>query len=200
MAYTSKLIEGAVEEIAKLPGIGKKSALRVVMHLLKQEKSATEQLTFALKELREKIMYCKHCHTISDESECTICRDNSRDERLLCIVEQTQDLIAIEATSQFRGYYHVLGGVIDPLQDVGPDALNFSNLVERVDVMGITEIIMALNPTMQGDTTAHYIVHLLEDRNIKVSAISRGVSVGSELEYVDEVTLGRSILSRTPLY
>jgi recombination protein RecR len=200
MAYSSKLIEQAISEVAKLPGIGKKSALRIVLHLLRQEPSETSLLARGLEDLRENIKYCTVCYNISDNEVCSICSSHKRDESLICVVEDIRDVMAIENTEQYFGRYHVLGGIISPIDGIGPDELNFEALERRIDGDNeIKEIIVALPSTMEGDTTAFYLTKKLQKFNIKITAIARGVPVGSELEYTDEVTLGRSILNRTEL-
>lgn len=197
MAYSSKLIEQAVAEVAKLPGIGKKSALRVVLHLLKQEVSETSLLSDALQRLRTEIRYCKECYNISDQEVCEICNSHKRDDSVLCVVEDIRDVMAIENTDQFFGKYHVLGGIISPMDGVGPDDLNIDPLIERIQLKGtVEEVILALPATVEGDTTAFYLTKKLHLLNVKVSGIARGVPVGSELEYTDEITLGRSIMNR----
>lgn len=199
MEFPSKLIEDAVNEIAKLPGIGKKTALRLVLHLVKENKQKTASLTDALNKMRENIRFCKTCHNISDEEECSICRSHRRDKSLLCVVEESKDVMAIENTSQFTGVYHVLGGIISPMNGIGPSDLKIDSLIERVTQAhgSVSEIILALSPTMEGDTTAFYINRRLKEYPVKVTTIARGVSVGGDLEYTDEITLGRSILGRT---
>jgi recombination protein RecR len=197
--FPSKLIEDAVNEVAKLPGIGKKTALRLVLHLVKESENRTISLTDALSKLRANILFCKTCNNISDEEECNICRSHRRDKSLLCVVEDTQDVMAIENTSQFMGIYHVLGGVISPMNGVGPSDLKIDSLISRLsnDKSEVKEIILALSPTMEGDTTSFYINRKLSIFPIKVTSIARGVPVGGDLEYADEITLGRSILGRT---
>jgi recombination protein RecR len=197
--FPSKLIEDAVNEVAKLPGIGKKTALRLVLHLVKESENRTISLTDALSKLRANILFCKTCNNISDEEECNICRSHRRDKSLLCVVEDTQDVMAIENTSQFMGIYHVLGGVISPMNGVGPSDLKIDSLISRLsnNKNEVKEIILALSPTMEGDTTSFYINRKLSVFPIKVTSIARGVPVGGDLEYADEITLGRSILGRT---
>jgi len=197
--FPSKLIEDAVNEIAKLPGIGKKTALRLVLHLVKENKQKTASLTEALSKMRENIRFCKTCHNISDEEECSICKSHRRDKSLLCVVEESKDVMAIENTSQFTGVYHVLGGIISPMNGVGPSDLKIDSLIERINQAhgSVTEIILALSPTMEGDTTAFYINRRLKEYPVKVTTIARGISVGGDLEYTDEITLGRSISGRT---
>lgn len=197
MEFPSKLVEEAVNEISKLPGIGKKTALRLALYLLKQDKEETDSLAEALKNLRERTTYCKICHIISDTEECT-CETINRDRTLICVVEDTPDVIAIQNTAQFRGYFHVLGGVISPLEGIGPDDLYIESLLKRVKnpESQIKEVILALSPTMEGDTTTFYIAKKLRNANVKISTLARGLPVGGELEYTDEVTLGRSITKR----
>ena len=198
MNFPPKLVENAIEEISRLPGIGKKTALRLVLHLLKQPESSTDNLTAALNDLREGIRYCGTCHIISDTTECT-CRTIKRDLTTMCVVEDTPDVLAIENTAQYRGLYHVLGGVISPIEGVGPGDVNIESLINRVkdSEPKIEEVILALNPTMEGDTTAFYITKKLKEYGVKITTIARGIPIGGELEYADEVTLGRSIMTRT---
>jgi len=198
MEYPSKLIERAVTEISKLPGIGKKTALRLVLFLLKSDEKETFDLSDALVELRKKIQYCKQCHNISDEKICRICDSHRRNQSIICVVEDTQNVLAIENTSQYHGVYHVLGGIISPIDGIGPDKLNVNSLIQRIrDSNGkIKEVILALSPTMEGDTTSFYLSKKLAEFNIKISTIAKGVPIGGELEYADEITLGRSIVTR----
>ena len=198
MEFPSKLIEDAVTEVAKLPGIGKKTALRLVLHLIKEHESKTILLTDSLKKLREQIKTCHICHTISDEDVCNICRSHRRDKTLLCVVEDTRDVMAIENTAQYNGVYHVLGGVISPINGVGPGNLRIDSLIGRVadPANEIREIILAISPTMEGDTTAFYINKKLSAYSVRITSIARGIPVGGDLEYADEITLGRSITSR----
>jgi recombination protein RecR len=198
MEYPSRLIEDAVNEISKLPGIGQKTALRLVLHLLKQEKSTTKNLAKALKKMRDGIRYCVVCHNISDNDTCAICTSHRRDSTIVCVVEDSRDVLAIENTGQYRGIYHVLGGVISPIEGIGPDKLKIESLIARVTnaTSEIKEIIFALSPTMEGDTTTFYITKKIENQDIKITAIARGIPIGGELEYADEITLGRSIISR----
>ncbi len=198
MNFSSKLLENAVNEVSQLPGIGKRTALRLVLHLLKQPKERTTYLTTALDNLRADIKLCTNCHNISDIELCEICVNKNRDEQFLCVVEDIRDVMAIESTSQFRGLYHVLGGKISPIEGVGPQNLTIGSLVQKVRLGTIKEIIFALSPTMEGDTTNFYIYKQIEGLDIKVSTIARGIAVGNELEYTDEITLGRSILNRIP--
>ena len=198
MHFSSKLIEEAVNEISKLPGIGKKTALRLVLFLLKEEKESTLALSDALENLRTKILYCSTCHNISDSPVCNICASPKRDQGVICVVENIPDVIAIENTAQYFGTYHILGGVISPIEGIGPGDLNIDSLIKRVGEHEETkEIILALSSTMEGDTTSFYITKKLKDYSVKISTIARGVPVGGELEYTDEITLGRSILRRT---
>jgi recombination protein RecR len=197
MNFPSKLIENAVEELAKLPGIGRKTALRLVLHLLKSENESTHALASALEKMRSEVTYCRTCHNISDTEICNICANPLRDHSLLCVVSDIRDVIAIENTGQYQGVYHVLGGVISPIEGVGPNDLQIKSLVERIPGSEIKEVMLAVSPTMEGDTTAFYITRKLRDFPLKITTIARGVPVGGELEYADEITLGRSILERT---
>jgi recombination protein RecR len=196
--YPSKLIEEAVNEVAKLPGIGKKTALRLVLHLVKENELKTHSLTEALTRLRANIKFCNICHTISDEDQCVICRSHKRDRSILCIVEDSKDVMAIENTSQYRGVYHVLGGILSPIHGIGPSELNVDSLLARLSdpATEIKEIILALSPTLEGDTTAFYIHRKLKDYPVKITSIARGIPMGGDLEYADEITLGRSITAR----
>jgi recombination protein RecR len=198
MEFSSKLIEKAVNEMSQLPGIGKRTALRLVLHLLKQPKEQTGFLSQALIAMREDIKYCVSCHNISDSAICEICANKSRNNQIICIVEDIRDVMAIENTGQFRGIYHVLGGKISPIDGIGPSQLNIPTLVEKVKSGTISEIIFALSSTMEGDTTNFYIYKQITDSAIIISTIARGISVGDELEFADEVTLGRSISQRVP--
>ena len=198
MDYPSKLIEDAVNQVAKLPGIGKKTALRLVLHLIKNKEESTFELTEALNKLRSGIMFCAQCHNIADTNCCAICASHKRDRRILCVVEDAKDVMAIENTSQYNGLYHVIGGVISPMNGVGPTDLKIESLVTRLTGdTEIKEVILALSPTMEGDTTAFYINKRIKDLTGKITVIARGVPVGGDLEYADEITLGRSILGRT---
>ncbi len=194
----SKLIEAAVNEFSKLPGIGKKTALRLVLHLLKQEPLEVEKFGSSFIRMRNEICYCKTCHNISEMEICLICADSRRDSTTLCIVEDIRDLIAIENTNQFRGRYHVLGGIISPMDGIGPGDLNIQSLEARVGKEEVKEIIIALSTTMEGDTTTFYLFKKLKNFNLKFSTIARGIAIGDELEYADEITLGRSIINRIP--
>ncbi|HBT86185.1 MAG: recombination mediator RecR [Fermentimonas sp.] len=196
--YPSTLLENAVNEFAKLPGIGKKSALRLVLHLLRQDEDKVISFTDTILKLRQEVKYCNICHNISDVDVCEICSDSSRNSSLICVVENVKEVMAIENTDQFSGLYHVLGGIISPIDGIGPSDLEISSLEERVKSGDVKEVVLALSATMEGDTTNFYIFRKLQPYNIKVSIIARGVSIGDEIEYADEVTLGRSILNRTP--
>jgi len=196
--YSSRLLEEAVNELSRLPGIGRRSALRLALHLLRQEPSRTENLGSALLKLRSDIKYCSKCHNISDSELCTICSDQKRDNGLICVVEDIRDVMAIENTGQFRGLYHVLGGVISPMDGIGPADLTIQLLTKRTEDEQIREIIMALPATTEGDTTNFYLYKKLRDKVKVISAISRGVAIGDELEFADEITLGKSILNRIP--
>lgn len=196
--YPSVLLEKAVSEFSKLPGIGRKTALRLVLHLLRQSNSDVEQFASAIAKVKQEVKYCRVCHNISDEDVCPICSDPRRDTSLICVVENIQDVMAVENTQQFRGLYHVLGGIISPMDGIGPDQLEIQSLVQRVEQGGVLEVILALSSTMEGDTTNFYISRKLAPLDVKLSVIARGISVGDELEYTDEVTLGRSIVNRTP--
>ncbi|MFN0034095.1 MAG: recombination mediator RecR [Saprospiraceae bacterium] len=198
MTFSSKLIEKAVEAFASLPGIGRKTALRLVLHLLKQDKPTTEQFAAALTAMREGIRECRQCHNLSDAELCEICADPRRDRSLVCVVENIRDLMAIEDTSQYRGLYHVLGGIISPIEGIGPSDLNIESLAQRAQQGEIREAIMAISPTIEGETTIFYLSKKLQPLGVQVSAIARGVSFGGDLEYADELTLGRSIVTRTP--
>ena len=198
MNFSSKLLENAVNEVSQLPGIGRRTALRLVLYLLKQPKQRTTFHNKALLDFRENVKHCKKCHNISDADICEICANRSRDESLLCVVEDIRDVMAIESTAQFRGYYHVLGGKISPIEGVGPQNLTIESLVNKVKEGTVKEVIFALSPTMEGDTTNFYIYRQFEGLEVTISTIARGISVGGELEYADEVTLGRSILNRIP--
>lgn len=197
--FPSLLLERAVGEISRLPGIGRKTALRLALHLLRQDEAATDALAEAIVRLRHDVRYCSRCHNISDDEVCPICSDARRDSTTLCVVENVQDVMAIENTQQFNGLYHVLGGIISPMDGIGPSDLNIDSLVKRVSEGGVREVILALSSTMEGDTTNFYISRRLQPLGVAVSVIARGISVGNELEYTDEVTLGRSIVNRTPM-
>ena len=195
--YPSELLERAVSEFAKLPGIGRKTALRLVLWMLRQEDQDVEQFAKAIGQLKQEVRYCHICHNISDTEICPICSDERRDKSTVCVVENIQDVMAIENTQQFHGLYHVLGGIISPMDGMGPGDIEIDSLISRVADGGFREVILALSPTMEGDTTNFYIYRKLAAYDVKVSVIARGVAVGNELEYTDEVTLGRSIMNRT---
>ncbi|VTY01707.1 Recombination protein RecR [Prevotella melaninogenica] len=196
--YPSLLLERAVEAFSQLPGVGRKTALRLVLHLLRQSTEDVDSFADAVIRVKHDVKYCKVCHNISDNEVCSICSDPRRDGSVVCVVENIQDVMAIENTQQFHGLYHVLGGIISPMDGIGPHDLEIESLVERVEEGTVKEIILALASTMEGDTTNFYISRKLKDTGVKLSVIARGISVGDELEYTDEVTLGRSILNRTP--
>lgn len=196
--YPSQLLERAVQEFSKLPGVGCKTALRLVLHLLRQENQDVQAFVEAVSRLKHDVCYCKTCHNISDAERCPICADPRRDATTICVVENIQDVMAVENTQQYQGLYHVLGGVISPMDGIGPSDLEIDSLVKRVEEGGVREVILALSPTMEGDTTNFYIFRKLAPYDVSISIIARGVSVGNELEYTDEVTLGRSIVNRTP--
>jgi recombination protein RecR len=198
MEFSSKLLEKAVSEMSQLPGIGKRTALRLVLHLLRQPNDQTNQLASALQTMRNEIKFCKSCHNISDTSVCEICTNPHRTDDIICVVEDIRDVMAIENTSSFRGLYHVLGGKISPMDGIGPNDLNIHSLVEKVKLGKIKELIFALSSTMEGDTTNFYIFKQIQEYSVITSTIARGISVGNELEYTDEITLGRSILNRIP--
>lgn len=198
MDFSSKLLEQAVNEMSQLPGIGKRTALRLVLHLLKQPESQTVALSKSLVDLKTEVKFCKNCHNISDTELCEICANPNRQSEIVCVVEDIRDVMAIENTSQYRGLYHVLGGKISPMDGIGPSQLTIRSLVEKARAGKIEEIIFALSSTLEGDTTNFYIFKQLEGMEIKTSTIARGISVGDELEYADEVTLGRSITNRIP--
>jgi recombination protein RecR len=198
--FPSKLVENAVTEISRLPGIGKKTALRLTLHLLKQKEAIAGDLAAAIVKMRNEVKYCRSCHNISDSDACSICESPHRDNTIICVVEDIPDVLAIENTAQYKGLYHVLGGVISPIHGVGPEELHIESLIQRIDSRPVdekvAEVILALSATMEGDTTSFYITRRLKEKGIKVSTIARGIPIGGELEYTDEVTLGRSILTR----
>ena len=197
--YPSQLLEKAVSEFSRLPGIGRKTALRLVLWMLRQDDADVDKFAEAVSRLKHEVRYCSVCHNISDSDVCPICADPRRDVSIVCVVENIQDVMAIENTQQYNGLYHVLGGVISPMDGIGPSDLEIDSLVQRVEEDDISEVILALSSTMEGDTTNFYLSRRLSHTNVKLSVIARGISVGDELEYTDEVTLGRSILNRTPL-
>ena len=195
--YPSQLLEKAVSEFSRLPGIGRKTALRLVLWMLRQDDVDVDKFAEAVSRLKHEVRYCSVCHNISDSDVCPICSDPSRDASTVCVVENIQDVMAIENTQQYRGLYHVLGGIISPMDGIGPSDLEIDSLIERVKAGGVNEVILALSPTMEGDTTNFYLYRKLAPTGVKVSVIARGVAVGNEQEYTDEVTLGRSIMNRT---
>ena len=197
-SYPSALLDRAVGEVSRLPGIGKRTALRLVLHLLRQEESQTEALADSLVTLRRDVHYCRLCHNICDDELCDICANTSRDNSLVCVVENIQDVMAIENTQQYRGLYHVLGGIISPMEGVGPADLEIQSLVDRVGQGGVAEVILALSSTMEGDATGFYIYRRLQDSGVRVTVIARGVAQNDELQYTDEVTLGRALQGRIP--
>jgi recombination protein RecR len=195
--YPSALLEAAVNEFAKLPGIGRKTALRLVLYLLRQSTSDVEKFGNTLLRLKHEIHYCKECHNISDTDLCSICANQNRERVIICVVENIKDVMSIENTQQYKGLYHVLGGIISPMEGIGPNDLEIESLIERVSEGSIQEIFLALSPTMEGDTTAYYIYRKLAQYPITITTIARGIAIGNELEYADEITLGRSIVNRT---
>lgn len=195
--YPSALLENAVNEFAKLPGVGRKTALRLVLHMLRQDEKSVESFSSSISTLKKDVKYCKSCYNISDEDICPICSNPARDKSLVCVVENIKEVMAIENTSQFKGLYHVLGGIISPIDGIGPGDLQIESLVNRASQGDIKEVILALSTTMEGDTTNFYIYKKLSPFNLKVSMIARGISIGDEIEYADEITLGRSIINRT---
>ena len=197
-SYSSKLVENAVSELSRLPGIGKKTALRLALHLLKKDKAISDNLGNAIIEMRNNIRFCKECHNISDSETCEICANEKRDKETICVVEDVRDVMAIENTGQYKGIYHILGGIISPMEGIGPNDITVNSLVTRVSAGKIKEVMMALSTTIEGDTTNFYIYKKLKDHSVKITTIARGISVGDELEYADEITLGRSIINRTP--
>ncbi|NCB07755.1 MAG: recombination protein RecR [Bacteroidia bacterium] len=194
--YPSRLLENAVNEFSKLPGIGRKSALRLVLHLLRQEAPAVTAFGNSIIQLRNEIKHCKICHNISDTETCAICSNPSRNTSVICVVENIRDVMSVENTQQFNGLYHVLGGIISPMDGVGPADLEIESLVKRVENEDVAEIILALSTTMEGDTTNFYIYRKLKEKNVRITTLARGVSIGDELEYTDEITLGRSLINR----
>jgi recombination protein RecR len=198
MNFSSKLLENAVNEFSKLPGVGQKTALRLVLHLLNQQAADVAGFSDAITRLKNEIRFCRVCRNISDLPVCEICASVKRDQTLICIVEDTRDVMAIENTGQYNGVYHVLGGLISPMDGIGPSDLNIDSLVERVSTNEVAEVILAVSATMEGDTTIFYLYKKLKDRNLRITAIARGIAFGGELEYVDEITLGRSIATRVP--
>lgn len=199
LSFPSKLLEDAVDEFAKLPSVGRRTALRLVLHMLRQPPEAVDRFAGALTALRHDVKFCRVCHNISDSDTCTICANPKRDPALICVVESIKDVLMVESTQQFNGLYHVLGGVINPMEGVGPQSLHIDSLVERVAQGGIREVILALSATMEGDTTNFFILKRLKPSGVSVSTLARGVSFGDELEHTDEITLGRAIVNRVPL-
>lgn len=198
MNFSSKLLQNAVDEFGRLPGIGNKTALRLVLHLLRQQDGDVKRFTAALDQLKEQIKYCQDCFNISDTTRCEICSSLKRDKSIICVVEDVRDVMAIEHTDQYQGVYHVLGGLISPMDGIGPADLKIEGLIERVKRGDINEVILALSATMEGDTTIFYLYRKLKDLGVQISTIARGIAFGGELEYVDEITLGRSIMTRVP--
>lgn len=198
--YSSQLIEKAVESFSSLPGIGRKSALRLALHLLNKDKEWVDQFSTSFTKLKNEIVECSHCHNLGDAVQCSICTDKGRNQEILCIVESIRDLMAVEETGHFRGMFHVLGGLISPIDGVGPENLNIGDLTKRIETLGVKEVVMAISPNIEGETTMYYIAKKLQNHPVKISTIARGVSFGGDLEYADEVTLGRSILSRVPYH
>lgn len=199
MVFSSSLIENAVNEFSSLPGIGKKTALRLVLHLLRQEKEAVAHFSKTIETMRREICFCKKCGNVSDQEICSICSNPSRKQELICVVENIRDVMAIENTGEYHGVYHVLGGVISPLDGVGPEELNIAPLIDRVKEETVTEVIMAISPTIEGDTTIFYLSRKLKEYGVKITTIARGIAFGGELEYADEMTLSRSLSNRLPL-
>ncbi len=199
MIFSSTLLENAVNEFARLPGIGKKTALRLVLHLLKKEVEDVKGFSEAIFKMREEINFCKRCHNIADKELCNICLDRARLKNMICVVENIRDVIAIESTQQYNGIYHVLGGIISPLDGIGPDQLQIDSLIKRVEAEKNDELIFALSPNIQGDTTIYYISRKLDHLPVKITTIARGIAFGGELEYADEMTLARSISNRMPI-
>jgi len=199
MQFSSSLLENAVNEFARLPGIGKKTALRLVLHLLKQDPATVKSFGGAIVRMRQELKFCQRCHNVADGDICSICANSMRKQDIICVVENIRDVIAIESTQQYNGVYHVLGGIISPLDGIGPDQLNIDSLISRVQKENTAELIFALNPTIQGDTTIYYIQKKLQSPQVKITTIARGIAFGGELEYVDEMTLARSISNRLPV-
>lgn len=198
MQFSSKLIEEAVDAFSSLPGIGRKTALRLVLHLVQQPEDFSTSFVEAIAKMRSGIRECEVCHNLSDEARCSVCSNERRNRQIICVVENIRDVMAIEETGQYRGMYHVLGGVISPIEGIGPSELHIDSLVHRVQESGVKEVVMAISPTIEGDTTIYYITKQLAETEASVSTIARGVSFGGELEYADGLTLGRSIVARVP--
>lgn len=199
MQFSSSLLENAVNEFARLPGIGKKTALRLVLHLLKQDPDTVKSFGEAIVKMRQELKFCQRCHNVADGDICSICANSMRKQEIICVVENIRDVIAIESTQQYNGIYHILGGIISPLDGIGPDQLNIDSLISRVQKETTSELIFALNPTIQGDTTIYYIQKKLQLLPVKITTIARGIAFGGELEYADEMTLARSISNRLPV-
>ncbi|MGN6213797.1 recombination mediator RecR [Parafilimonas sp.] len=199
MQFSSSLLENAVNEFARFPGIGKKTALRMVLHLLKQDETVTENFSEIISRMRREIKFCQRCHNVSDADICSVCANSLRNQRLICVVENLRDVIAIENTQQFSGTYHILGGVISPLDGIGPDQLQIESLLQRIQKEQTEELIFALSPNIQGDTTIYYIQKKIKDFNCRITTIARGIAFGGDLEYADELTLGRSLQNRMPV-
>lgn len=198
MKFPSKLLEDAVNEFSRLPGVGKRSALRLVLHLLHQDEDQVVSLGESIIKMRKEITFCRECHNISDTDKCEICNDEARDRSMICVVEDIRDIMAIENTHQYKGIYHVLGGIISPMNGIGPDDLNIDTLVSKVNTGEIKEVILALNTTLEGDTTNFFLFKKLKDTHVEITTIARGIAIGDELEYVDDITLGQSMMNRTP--
>jgi recombination protein RecR len=196
--FSSKIIEQAVDAFAQLPGVGKKTALRFVLHVIKQEKHQTDNLSKLINQLKTDLKFCSKCHNISEHEQCDICSNPTRDEKTVCVVQDYRDILALENTGLYKGHYHVLGGLISPIEGITPSSLNIETLIQKLELNSVSEIILALNATMEGETTSFYIFRKMAPYNIKLSTIARGIAVGDELEYADEVTLGRSIVNRIP--
>lgn len=199
MQISSSLLENAVNEFARLPGIGKKTALRLVLHLIKQDSGEVQRFSNTISRMKEEVLFCTVCHNISDSHICNICSNPSRKKEIICVVETIRDVIAVESTQQYNGLYHVLGGIISPLDGVGPDQLSIETLVQRIRAGEVEEVVFALSPNIQGDTTIYYIQKKIEPYPVKITTIARGISFGGELEYADELTLGRSLQNRMPV-
>jgi recombination protein RecR len=196
--FSSKIIEQAAEAFAQLPGVGKKTALRFVLHVIKQEKHQTDNLSKLINQLKTDLKFCSKCHNISEHEVCDICSNPARDEKIVCVVQDYRDILALENTGLYKGHYHVLGGLISPIEGITPSSLNIETLIQKLSLNSVSEVILALNATMEGETTSFYIFRKIAPYNIKLSTIARGIAVGDELEYADEVTLGRSIVNRIP--
>lgn len=199
MVFSSRLIEEAVNEFAKLPGIGKKTALRMVLHMLNKDEEEVNRFADTIARMRKEIKFCKECHNVADTELCDICSNKGRNQQQVCVVENIRDVIAIESTQQYNGLYHLLGGILSPLDGIGPEQLNINTLKDRVEKKGIEELIMAISPTIEGDTTVYYIAKQLNGLPVQITTIARGISFGGELEYADEMTLARSIAKRLPI-